>query len=216
MTCTGSRCSSCSWDSPSSAGPTHGASQRNNEHTSRNWACPAGLGPGVSSGTVHGGPQAKSDGSGTTTSFRTQRVTVRPNVSMSHLSVQQVKVVHGLLQRPLASDLWLSTLRTGELVDGALLDGHGEGGGKAGLTQYAGTMSHADDLAEGHLVMTDWTGVGQEPKRRREIRVMLNRLYDIISAEAPPLQADQSQVDSRLVWRQAGHHLPEVCLVGWS
>lgn len=135
---------------------------------------------------------------------------------VTDLSVQQVKVVHGLLQRPLASDLWLSTLRTGELVDGALLDGHGEGGGKAGLTQYAGTMSHADDLAEGHLVMTDWTGVGQEPKRRREIRVMLDRLYDIISAEAPPLQADQSQVDSRLVWRQAGHHLPEVCLVGWS
>lgn len=39
---------------------------------------------------------------------------------------------------------------------------------------------------------------------------MLNRLYDIISAEAPPSHGDQSHEDGGPVWRQVGRHLGDI------
>lgn len=84
--------------------------------------------------------------------FRWQEVT--------NLCVQQVEVFHPSL----TFDLRSTTLRTNQLIDALLFNGRREKRLKTRLTQETGAVSHGDDLAEGHLLLTDGAAVSQELK----------------------------------------------------
>lgn len=83
---------------------------------------------------------------------------------VADLCIQQVEVVHGLFQPALTSDLRSATLGTDQLIDTALLNSRCEERLEARLTQEAGAVRHCDDLAEGHLLLTDGAAVAQEPE----------------------------------------------------
>lgn len=83
---------------------------------------------------------------------------------VTDLSVQQVEVLHGLLHPPLTAHLRSATLRTDQLIDASLFNGRREKRLETRMTQETGAVSHRDDLAEGHLVLTDGAAVSQEPE----------------------------------------------------
>lgn len=62
------------------------------------------------------------------------------------------------------TDLRSATLRTDQLIDASLFNGRREKRLETRMTQETGAVSHRDDLAEGHLVLTDGAAVSQEPE----------------------------------------------------